>query len=162
MTGAKSGTTSGACGGRRCTLLRHTLITAVSLVLPILATPAPAQQLPVTVPQLAQLQTERSFDIPPQPLTDALVAFGQQSGIQVTVDGTLARNLSSPAVRDTMTGQQALTRLLAGSGLTYVIADDATVVIERPERPGGNDTILLDPLVVAGGHDRFGVHKRDH
>ena len=150
MTGAKSGTTSGACGGRRCTLLRHTLITAVSLVLPILATPAPAQQLPVTVPQLAQLQTERSFDIPPQALTDALVAFGQQSGIQVTVDGTLARNLSSPAVRGTMTGQQALTRLLAGSGLTYVIADDATVVIERPERPGGNDTILLDPLVVEG------------
>ena len=150
MTGAKSGTTSGACGGRRCTLLRHTLITAVSLVLPILATPAPAQQLPVTLPQLAQLQTERSFDIPPQALTDALVAFGQQSGIQVTVDGTLARNLSSPAVRGTMTGQQALTRLLAGSGLTYVIADDATVVIERPERPGGNDTILLDPLVVEG------------
>ncbi|WP_421708626.1 TonB-dependent siderophore receptor [Algihabitans sp.] len=78
------------------------------------------------------------------------MAFGQQSGIQVTVDGTLARDLSSPAVRGTMTGQQALTRLLAGSGLTYVIADDATVAIERSERPGGDDTFLLDPLVVEG------------
>ena len=121
----------------------------VMVALALAATPARAQQ-PAAPTTMAQLQSERRFDIPAQPLTDALVAFGRQSGIQVTVDGTLVRNVSSPAVRGTMTGWEALTRLLAGSGLTYVVADEETVAIERPGQQNDDGTLRLGPITVEG------------
>ena len=112
------------------------------------ATPAQAQQSATSTPPMTQLRSERSFDIPAQPLTDALVAFGQQSGIQVTVDGMLARNVSSPAVSGTMTSREALNRLLAGSGLTYVVADETTVAIEKPGQQSGDGPIRTGPVTV--------------
>ncbi len=102
---------------------------------------------------MAQLQSERRFDIPAQPLTDALVAFGQQSGIQITVDGILARNISSPTVRGTMTSREALSRLLAGSGLTYVIADETTIAIERPGQQNDDGAMVLGRITVEGSSE---------
>ena len=91
---------------------------AAATTLPIAA---PAHALEAGSPaRLAQLSVERTFDIAAQPLTTALTLFGQQSGLQVTVHGTLPRDISAPEVRGRMTSQEALTRLLAGSGLTYV------------------------------------------
>jgi iron complex outermembrane receptor protein len=109
------------------------------------ATPAWAQQMAPATPAVAQLQSEQSFDIPAQPLTDALVAFGQQSGIQVTVNGIVARDISSPAVHGKMTSEEALRQLLAGSGLIYTMSG-STVAIERPG-PGGGAT-MLGPITV--------------
>lgn len=97
---------------------------------------------------LAQLSAEQTFGIPSQPLTTALTQFGQQSGMQVTVHGTLPRDLTAPAVRGTMTGEEALNRLLAGSGLTYTMAG-STVAIEKPGQ-GADGAIVLDPVTVEG------------
>ena len=50
--------------------------------------------------QVAQAE-QRNFSIPAQPLTNALTTFGQQSGLQVTFDAAIARNIqshSSPVV----------------------------------------------------------------
>ncbi|WP_421708839.1 TonB-dependent siderophore receptor [Algihabitans sp.] len=109
---------------------------------------AAAQTSDVAI-QLAQLSTERTFEIAAQPLTTALTLFGQQSGLQVTVHGTLPRDISAPAVRGTMTNAQALNRLLSGSGLIFVVEDETTVAIERPPEQD-DDVLLLDPLVVEG------------
>ncbi|MCG8558281.1 MAG: hypothetical protein MI824_00640, partial [Hyphomicrobiales bacterium] len=38
---------------------------------------------------------QRGFGIPAQPLASALTLFGQQSGLQVSVDGALVRGLST-------------------------------------------------------------------
>lgn len=46
----------------------------------------------------AQAHVSRSFDLPAQPLDDALAAFGLQSGLQVSVDAQLVRGLSSQPV----------------------------------------------------------------
>ena len=100
--------------------------------------------------RLAQLSAERTFDIAAQPLTTALTLFGQQSGFQVTVHGTLPRDMSAPAVRGTMTSEEALTRLLAGSGLTYVVTDETTVAIERPGQQDDDGAMALGPITVEG------------
>ena len=99
---------------------------------------------------LAQLSAERTFDIAAQSLTTALTLFGQQSGLQVTVHGTLPRNMSAPAVRGTMTSAEALTRLLAGSGLTYVVTDETTVAIERPGQQNDDGAMVLGPIAIEG------------
>ena len=102
---------------------------------------------------LAQLSAERTFDIAAQPLTTALTLFGQQSGLQVTVHGTLPRDMSAPAVRGTMTNAEALTRLLAGSGLTYVVTDETTVAIERPVAGLEGGPSQLGTITVEGELD---------
>lgn len=98
--------------------------------------------------QATPLSTRRSFDIPQQPMTSALALFGQQSGLQVTIDGALARGLSAPAVRGDMTAAQALDRLLAPSGLGYAVTGGATVVIERPASGATGGQLQLAPVQV--------------
>ena len=121
---------------------------AASATMPI-TTPAHAQES-VPAARLAQLSAERTFDIAAQPLTTALTLFGQQSGLQVTVHGTLPRDIAAPEVRGTMSNQEALTRLLAGSGLTYVAADERTVAIEKPGQQNDDGATVLSPITVEG------------
>ncbi len=123
-------------------------MTAVSAIT-VTALPARAQDVDAPV-RLAQLSAERSFNIEAQPLTTALTLFGQQSRIQITVHGTLPRNISAPAVRGTMTSEEALTRLLAGSGLTYTASDESTIAIESPGQKDSGGATVLDPITVEG------------
>jgi outer-membrane receptor for ferric coprogen and ferric-rhodotorulic acid len=138
-----------ACVGNRGKVLAAALMVTTALATTLVVSPVLAQQATAATPEVAQLQGEQNFDIPAQPLTDALVAFGQQSGVQVTVAGTVARNVSAPAVQGIMTSEQALRQLLAGSGLIYTMSG-STVAIERPAVQGADGTIVLDPVIVEG------------
>lgn len=138
-----------ACVGNRGKVLAAALMVTTALATTLVVSPVLAQQATAATPEVAQLQGEQNFDIPAQPLTDALVAFGQQSGVQVTVAGTVARNVSAPAVQGIMTSEQALRQLLAGSGLIYTMAG-STVAIERPAVQGADGAIVLDPVTVEG------------
>ena len=62
----------------------------------------------------ALLQQQHAFDLPAQPLADALIAFAQQSGLQVSADQQLVGHLRSKAVKGQMSSEQALSRLLEG------------------------------------------------
>ena len=121
------------------------LLLALAIASLLMAAPLQAEQQPVSAAE--QLAAEQRFGIPAQPLADALLAFGQQSGIQITIDGALARNASAPAVRGTMTGEEALTRLLKDSGLGYVVADATTIAVENT---GEEEPIPMTPLTVEG------------
>ncbi len=121
------------------------LLLALAIASLLMAAPLRAEQQPVSAAE--QLAAEQRFGIPAQPLADALLAFGQQSGIQITIDGALARNASAPAVRGTMTGEEALTRLLKDSGLGYVVADATTIAVENT---GEEEPIPMAPLTVEG------------
>ncbi|WP_375595522.1 TonB-dependent receptor [Algihabitans albus] len=103
--------------------------------------------------QLAQAQpAQRDFDIAAQGLTSALALFGQQSGLQVTLDGALARDRTTSGVQGSFTADQALQRLLAGTGLTYS-RSGASIVVEEivaAAAPPPQGPLLLDPLVVRG------------
>ena len=131
------------------TVLAGALIAIAASATAPVATPAHAQASGAPI-RLAQLSAERRFDIAAQPLTTALTLFGQQSGLQVTVHGTLPRDISAPEVRGAMTNAEALTRLLAGSGLTYVVANDATVAIEKLDQQNEDGAMALGPITVEG------------
>jgi hemoglobin/transferrin/lactoferrin receptor protein len=95
-------------------------------------------------------QSVRSFRIPSQALDVALMDFGQQAGLQVSIDAAAIAGLKTEGVTGKMAARDALARLLAGSGLTYRI--DGNVVSLRPAgRTAADGTIELAPLQVEGG-----------
>ncbi|HRO00893.1 MAG TPA: TonB-dependent siderophore receptor [Nitrobacter sp.] len=108
------------------------------------------------VPQsqaLAQAQT--SFNIPAGPLNRALAAFGRQSGIQLSYEASIASGKTSPGIQGAATREQAIARILQGSGLSYSFKDSRNVLITQPgatssggAAPAG--AIPLDTIDVQG------------
>jgi outer membrane receptor protein involved in Fe transport len=86
------------------------------------------------------------YDIPAQPLASALTAFGQQSGLQIAVDSAMLEGLQSQPVSGTLAPEEALARLLGGTGITWRMSGN-TVTLERPAQldPGA---MTLQPLTV--------------
>jgi len=94
-------------------------------------------------------EAQRTFNIPAQSLATALNAFGRQAGIQVSVDASVARGVQTQGVRGTMTSQQALTQLLAGTGIAAQFTSDRDVLLTRAT-PGAAGALQLDPVQVQG------------
>ncbi len=103
-------------------------------------------------PALAQAGVQpqaAGFAIPPQPLADAITLFGQQSGMQVSVHGDLVRGRASPGVSGRLAPADALSRLLAGTGLTFRLLPDRTVTLEPAPQTSGQ-AVQLGPVQVQG------------
>lgn len=93
-------------------------------------------------PAYAQ-EREQAFNVPAQSLSSALIEFSRQSDVRVIADPALVNGRHSPGVAGTFTAEQALARLLAGTGLRphrsgdgglSVVADSAS-----PTRLGAAD-----------------------
>jgi hypothetical protein len=96
--------------------------------------------------QPVESRTPRDLDIPAQELTTALERFSRATGMAVLVDRQLTRGRRSVAVKGLLNADEALNRLLAGSGLMARYArDDAFTlqVAQLREVPANKD--------VAGG-----------
>lgn len=91
-----------------------------------------------------QADSVRSFNIPAQPLPAALNAFGRQSGLQVTMASSAARGVTSGPVNGNLTREQALSRLLGGTGLSYAFTDANTVTITDRVAAAHNGTVAAD------------------
>ncbi|QIG79070.1 TonB-dependent receptor domain-containing protein [Stakelama tenebrarum] len=97
----------------------------------------------------AQAQAgEAAFDIPAQSLAGALDAFSRVSGISVTY-GSALPDVGSPGVTGRMSPAEALSRLLAGTGLTYRFTGADTVTLE-PVPQTSDGTVRLGTLRVEG------------
>lgn len=90
------------------------------------------------------------FNIPAQPLTDALSQFSRQASVRVELDVSAAAELRSHALAGTYTPAEALRRLLEGTGLTARFPEEGTVRIAR----GGTDVYTLTPLTVVAASSR--------
>lgn len=101
-----------------------------------------------TALQISQVPREEAmqFDIPAGLMSDVLLTFGEQTGYQVLYPTDLARNVVSPGVSGGMTPDEALVRLLGGSGLVYRFASEDTVTVSSPEKKESG--VLLAPIVV--------------
>ena len=99
------------------------------------------------VAQPAQAQT-RIFDIPEQKATAGLQTFSRQADVQLLSARRDTEGKRTNAVRGTMTADQALERLLAGSGLTVRRAAERIFTI-GPTR-GMSVSELPISLVPAG------------
>jgi iron complex outermembrane receptor protein len=81
-------------------------------------------------------------------------AFADTTGIQVSYDAARLRGLRSPGVSGTYTSEEALQKLLAGTGLTYRFTTPSTVTLERAEAQSAESgAIELSPITVVGQFD---------
>jgi iron complex outermembrane receptor protein len=120
-----------------CVRAKRSFVLLWTLVVVVLALPATAQD-------------QRTFNIPAQPLADALTAFGRQSGLQITYQPELVAGRISQAVSGSSTPAQALQQMLSGTGVTYRFTDAKTVTLERSLTQPGDPRFQLAPTQVEG------------
>lgn len=103
---------------------------------------------------LAQSAAESAttqYNIASKPLSEALADFGQQSGLEISTGAEEMRGRTSPGVTGRMSATQALSRLLAGTGLGYRIRDGFVTLEAAPQSAQATgDSIQLGPLRVEG------------
>jgi iron complex outermembrane recepter protein len=123
----------GCCAAVR--MVGRLFLPLVLLVAPILlAHAAPASEL-------------LSAPIDAQPLPRALAAFGELSHLQLVYVSQIAAGKRSQAVSPGLSIAQSLTRLLQGTGLSYVFLNERTVkIFEHRESSPGNRVDLPAPL----------------
>jgi len=100
---------------------------------------------------LASVSQPQAFDIASQPLDRALTVYSAQAHIQVLVAGELTSGLPSSGASGTYTPEEALHRLLEGTGLTYRFLSPDTVTLERFTQRGREDPQLAP---ATGGEQR--------
>ncbi|WP_277963287.1 TonB-dependent receptor [Pseudomonas sp. RIT-To-2] len=122
---------------------RSALSVAVACTLLMGGLPAQAAQAPATGTAVAGV----SLNIPAQQLRQALLAFSQQTGQNVMLDGNLDAGLRSTAVVGVYAPEQALRALLQGSGYGFA-RTDATTVYLKPLPASGPGSLQLDETTI--------------
>ncbi|MBB3033608.1 TonB-dependent receptor [Alteriqipengyuania lutimaris] len=74
-------------------------------------------------------ETTYSFDLPAQPMGDALTSVAERTGTNVVYNGQDVAGRRAPAIRGTFTAQTAFERILAGSGLTLMRTSSGAFVV---------------------------------
>lgn len=96
----------------------------------------------------AQEQTF-NLNIPAQSLNTALEALGQKTGLHVFYANEIITGKTSPALSGSYTPQQAIEKLLAGTGLTYSFTANDVVAVKEAE--SGSDAASTLPAVKVLG-----------
>jgi len=120
---------------RRGRLCQAGLLTGVAAILTAAPALANSGATPANGPDPAPEQIVQSetatFDIPAQPLGEALTRLAEQSGLQVAYTTQEVEGRTSAAVAGDFTPEAALHQMLAGTGLTYRFTDAGTATIEQ-------------------------------
>jgi iron complex outermembrane receptor protein len=121
--------------------------TAVGISLAVTDRQAAAQTMPV----------QTSFSVPAGPLNRALTALGRQAGLQVTFLASLTTGKTSTGFSGSATREQALAKILQGSGLVYSFPNATTVAISSPVAGASNapadGSTVLQTIQIDGGSD---------
>ncbi|MET4577438.1 TonB-dependent receptor [Ottowia thiooxydans] len=122
-----------------------------------LAPLALAAVLAVSVGSMAHAQTAQaiSVSIATQPLGQALNEFARQAGLQLSFPAALVTGRTAPPVSGSFTAQQALDRLLAGSGLEARVNGNE-VVVRRMPAPESSSATTLSPVTVTASANSTG------
>ncbi len=89
------------------------------------------------------------FTIAAQPLADALDQFSAQSGYQVIYQNEQVGGLVSPGVQGRLSADQAIQRLVQGSGARLSQPNANSFVLDLPLKLGA-DSLQLDALSISG------------
>jgi hypothetical protein len=130
------------------------LAQATAVALRTLAVAAPVTLVGVAAPAAWAVEsTTLIAAIPAQPLARALEAYANQTGVQLVYVSGVVRNQTSNAVPAGLRAQEALTRLLKGTGLRFVQLTDRTVrILELTTAapvPSSSSAPLPDVIVTA-------------
>jgi outer membrane receptor protein involved in Fe transport len=81
----------------------------------------------------APMDAPISFDIPAQSLDTAVLAYSQQTGLQVVSSGPLLAHKATTGVQGMYTPREALRELLRQSDLSFVVPNQQTItIVPRP------------------------------
>ncbi len=105
----------------------------------------------VSAPAAAQTSQTFAFDVAPQPLGTAVLAFARQANVQVVFGAPIAEGLRSAPLAGRFTLQDAMSRLLSGTGLDWRMAG-GTITIS-PAAPSG--TLTFGTVTVEGTQPPF-------
>ncbi len=92
----------------------------------------------VATPAAAYAQ-QRQFDIPSQSAGSAISALGRQAGVQIIAARFFTRGKKSVAIKGAMTVEQALARILSGTGLIAQRNGPQTFVVVEDQGAGAQD-----------------------
>jgi iron complex outermembrane receptor protein len=103
----------------------------------------------IIAPMVAHAQETRSYDIPAAPLADGLNRFGEAADVELIYDSALTNGISSRGLKGSFGTVEALSRLLAETGLTFRQNGPRAFTLERaPQSADGS--IQLGPVRVEG------------
>lgn len=98
---------------------------------------------------------KRYYNIPAGPLSQAVNAFAAVSGMYLGGNNSLLKNKKTLGFDGEYTPGQALDLLLVGTGLSYDIGDDKSVVlVDASSVSKSADGITMAPLLVQGQQNR--------
>ncbi|RZJ00728.1 MAG: TonB-dependent receptor [Brevundimonas sp.] len=98
----------------------------------------------------ASAQEARQFEIAAGPLGGALNSYATQSDQQIFFTSALVAGLRTEGLHGRYAAPEALTRLLAGSGLAWSETRPGVIVLRRIEVADGEAATELDDVVVTG------------
>lgn len=104
-----------------------------------------ALSLPVVAAAQTEVAATHAFDLPAQPLADALPKVGEIIGADIIFDARVVSGKQAPALRGSFGANEALDRLLADSGLVHQAGEGRTIAI----LPVGGATDAADPQASA-------------
>jgi len=94
--------------------------------------------------------TQHSFNIPSQPLYSALNALAEQAKVQFIFTEEMVKGLSSPGVSGQLSTQEALKKVLEGSGLIYRVNNGNTITLEKKPVDSSSVPDALPAVKVLG------------
>ena len=96
----------------------------------------------------AEAGPSRSYDLPAQPLSDALLAVGRASGWEVMVASSDVAGRQAPPLKGMFTIRQAMDALLEGSDLGAEVGNGTVIIRGRTQAPG---PVEPDPATSSEG-----------
>jgi iron complex outermembrane recepter protein len=87
-------------------------------------------------PMAVYAQVTYSFNLPVQPLADSLRAVGSKASVDVAFEPATVQGRNAPALKGNYSAQQALDRLLAGSGLALRTTQGGSFLVEMAHATG--------------------------
>ncbi|MCW2249065.1 iron complex outermembrane receptor protein [Azospirillum fermentarium] len=127
--------------GLRSTVSFLALLLTVPLAVPALPQPAAAQAAAGRI----------GIDLPAQPLDRALTALADQAGLRLALRAEDVAGKTAPALKGDMSVDEALTRLLAGSGFAHRVTGSGTVTLVPAPKADGAE--VLGPVTVEGARE---------
>jgi iron complex outermembrane receptor protein len=112
----------------------------------------------------ALAQVSARFNLPQQPLADSLRAVASQTNSNILFDKSTVEGLSAKPLNAELSAEQAVARLLSGTGLIYRKSDDKTVVILRPSEaaPAQRAAPPASTLVPTSGAEADSTSRSGH
>ncbi|WFR99087.1 TonB-dependent siderophore receptor [Rhizobium tumorigenes] len=140
--------TENQIGGSRLRLLCSVLLVACVGFAP----------LSISTNAVAESGKSYAFTISGQPLSAALVRYSSVTGIDVAFDGNLPANLRTSGISGNLPAEAALSRLLAGTGLTYRFTTPTTALLVNSKAvspdAAADGATSLQPIVLKGERGR--------